>query len=192
MKLFVLLAISFFFSFSAFATFQDDVIALKNSARDYFDTGTICEEVARLEIQNEFPAPQYKVLTGISYDNGDGTAGELDVIVFDTNINKVIKIAEVKCWKKLDQALQKAKKQRERFMGYRENAANISYKKTHSKETFTKEQFAYVNDFITIGQQGAKAFGFDRELKYSLRDFMELRDLMMKCQHEGKCAPPAK
>lgn len=187
MKLFALLVVSFF-SFSAFATFQDDVVALKDTARDYFDTGAICEEIARLDMQEEFPAPQFKVLTGISYDNGDGTAGELDVIVFDMHLNKVIKIAEVKCWKKLDHALIKAQKQRARFLGYRANSANISYKKAHSSETFTKEQFADVNDFITIGQQGALAFDFDRELKYSLRDFAELRDLMMKCQHDGLCA----
>lgn len=187
---FVFAIVALFISFSAFAAPSLDqiVLALKDAPRDYFDTGAICEEVARLELQQEFQTPQYKVLTGISYDNGDGTAGELDVIVFDNNTNKVIKIAEVKCWNKLDAGLVKAKKQRARFLGYRANAKELSFKKTHSTETFTKDQFAYVNDFITIGQQGAVARGYDRELEYSLRDLMTLRELMMKCQHDGKCA----
>lgn len=189
MKILLLLLISAF-SFSAFAvpTLEEEVQALKNTPRDYFDTGAICEEVARLEFQQEYQVPQYKVLTGIAYDNGDGTAGELDVIVFDNNTNKVIKIGEVKCWNDLKGALLKAKKQKARFFGNRDNAKNMEFKMTHGTETFTRDQFAYVNEFITIGPQGSKAAGFDYELAYSLRDLMNLREMMLKCQHDKKCA----
>lgn len=189
MKSLILLIVSFF-SVAAFATIQDEALALKDTPRDYFDTGAICEEVARLDLAKEYPAPQYKVMTGIAYDNGDGTDGELDVIVFDNNTNKALLIGEVKCWTKLAAGLDKAKKQRARFFGYRDNARNLRLKATHGTETFTRDQFAYVNEFITIGQKGAKAYGFDRELNYSLRDLMDLRDIMMKCQHAGKCAKP--
>jgi hypothetical protein len=116
------------------ASIQDEVAILKDIPRDYLDTGSICEEVARQETIKEYPAPQFEVLSGIAYETQDGTDGELDVIVFDSNTNKVIKIAEVKCWLKLDHALKKAHEQRARFF--------------------------------------------------------ELRDLMMKCQQQKKCARP--
>ena len=189
MKSFIFLAITFISLFS-YAGLEEEMIALKDVPRDYFDTGAICEEVARLNMIQVYPAPQYKVLTGVAYDNGQGTSGELDVVVFDMNTNKAIKVAEVKCWNKLGQALDKAYKQRKRFFGYRDNSENIGYKKAHSNETFTKDQFAYVTEFITIGQAGAKAAGFDEELQYSLKELMTLRDMMMKCQRQKQCVAP--
>ncbi|MGE5085726.1 MAG: hypothetical protein ACM3MG_05450 [Bacillota bacterium] len=184
---YVFLLISLFAQMSL-ASVQDEVAVLKDVPRDYLDTGSICEEVARQETIKEYPAPQYEVLSGIAYETQDGTDGELDVIVFDKNSNQVIQIAEVKCWQKMDHALKKAHEQRVRFFDLRDNAQIITFRSTHGNKIFTPDQFAYVKEFVTIGQKGSLEFGFDRTLPYTLNELMELRDLMMKCQQQKRCA----
>lgn len=56
-------------SSSALAAWSEDFVALRDVARSYEDSGSICEEVARLEVQRDFPAPQYEVHVGIAYGN---------------------------------------------------------------------------------------------------------------------------
>lgn len=172
------------------ANIQDEVAVLKNIPRDYLDTGSICEEVARQETIKEFPAPTYQVISGIAYDTDDGTDGELDVVVFDVRSSKVVKIAEVKCWQNLEHALKKATEQRERFFDLRNSNQIVSVRMTHGNQDISVDQFSDVNEFVTIAQKGSMQSGFDSELPYSLNELMELRDLMMKCQQQKKCARP--
>ena len=69
---------------SAEAGLQEDFEALRDSAKDYQIVGTVCEEVARLEmVRADYPQPRYRVVTGIAYGNGHRTIGELDVVVFE-------------------------------------------------------------------------------------------------------------
>ena len=189
MKSFLILFV-LVFSHGASATIQEDFEKLKDTARNYVDTGAICEEVARLQIAKDFPEPQFDVVTGIAYGGNDGVVGELDVIVFDNNTQKAIQISEVKCWKKLDNALMKAQSQRKRFLTALTNKKIKFFKSTNKVREYTVDQFAYVTKFLSLGQQGAVAQGFDAELEYSLRELMELRDMMLACQSHGDCPKP--
>lgn len=174
----------------AFCSWTEDFEALKSIPRSYEAAGTICEEIARLNVQKKYPAPQYNVLTGISYGNDQRVIGELDVIVFDTNINKVIQIAEVKCWKDLSDGLDKAHEQRARFLKNLRSSKSLIFRSTSSTETFAKEQFQYVKEFITIGQLGAVQAGYDLELPYTLKELKGFSYEMIRCQHNGQCVRP--
>ena len=174
----------------ALAGLAEDFEALKPIPRDYTDAGSICEEVARLRVADQYPAPQYKVETGIAYANATRTIGELDVIVFDLNTNKVIKLGEVKCWKDAAGGLRKAKDQRARFLQNVRSSIPLRFMSTSNHQAYSHDQFRYVNDFISIAQKGTTAVGYDMELEYTLNEFQTLRLKMIQCQKQGECAKP--
>lgn len=178
------------FSGSAFATWSQDFAELKDIPRSYEDSGSICEEVARLEMQRSFPAPQYKVEVGIAYGDGTRTIGELDVVIFDNNLNKVYKIAEVKCWKDLRAGLQKAMDQRARFLKYNRSGKPLYFRSTSTKVAYDKAQFDHVDEFFSIAQKGGTKYGFDVELEYDLKQMHTYRTEMLRCQSKGECAKP--
>jgi hypothetical protein len=174
------------------ASLQDEMEALRDTPRSYVDTGAICEEVARLDVQKEFPKPQYTVINGIAYSGENGTIGELDVVIFDNNTQKVIKIAEVKCWKDLKGGLKKARDQRQRFLSWNKSGKKLKFKSTSDGRVFPQDQFDYVTEFVSIAQKGATRSGFDAELNYTLPELMQLRQMMMQCQSRGECATAGK
>lgn len=176
----------------AFAGLQEDFEALKSVPRDYTDSGSICEEVARLRIAEEYQAPQYTVEVGIAYGNAERTIGELDIIIFDNNLHKAIKLGEVKCWKDARGGLKKAQDQRARFLkNIRSgNGRNLEFVNTATHQRYDAEQFLHVNEFISIAQKGTTAVGYDMEMEYSLGEFNALRMKMIQCQKQGECAKP--
>ena len=176
----------------AFAGLQEDFEALKSVPRDYTDSGSICEEVARLRIAEEYPAPQYTVEVGIAYANDFRTIGELDVVIFDNNLAKAIKLAEVKCWKDARGGLKKAQEQRARFLkNIRSgNGGSLQFVSTSTHQRYEAEQFRHVNEFISIAQKGTTSVGYDMEMEYSLNEFKSLRMKMIQCQQAGECAKP--
>lgn len=190
MKFLSLCAIFFMFSSVALATWTEDFEALRNVSRSYEDSGAICEEVARLAIEKEYPSPQFSVLLGIAYADEVRTIGELDVVVFDNNIQKVIKIGEVKCWKDVPAGLAKAQEQRARFMKTVRSSKKVIFRSTSSQEVFDADKFAHAREFFSMGQKGSVAVGFDRELKYTLKEMHDHRLDMIRCQHQGLCARP--
>lgn len=172
------------------AGLQQDFLELKNHGRNLQDTGAICEEMAVLEMQREY-GPNYTVISGIEYADHNGTVGELDVIVFDKNMNQAVMIGEVKCWKNMRDGLRKAMDQRQRFLRNVNSGKALKFRwKDNPDVKFTKQQLNKAQAFISIAQQGARSEGYDRELAYSLRDLMELRDMIMKCQSSGACKKP--
>lgn len=186
-SVFVLLS---FVSSIAFAGLDEDFAALKSIPRDYTDAGSICEEVARLRVADEYPAPQYKVETGIAYGNTERTIGELDIIVFDLNTQKAIKLGEVKCWKDARAGLVKAKDQRARFLKNVRSNKPLQFISTSTHQTYDADQFRHVNDFISIAQKGTTNVGYDMELEYSINELHEFRMKMIQCQKQGECAKP--
>lgn len=190
MRMFSVFVLALLFVSSAFADWAQDFSELKEIPRSYEDAGSICEEVARLEMQREYPAPQYKVEVGIAYGDGTRTIGELDVVIFDTNLNKAIKVAEVKCWKDVPAGLQKAKEQRARFLKYNASGKSLYFHSTSTDQTFPREQFGYVKEFFSIAQKGSLQDGFDVELSYTLREMHNYRFEMLRCQNKGLCAKP--
>jgi hypothetical protein len=189
MKFLVLLS-AVLFSFSAFAGWNEDFAILKDIPRDYNDAGSICEEVARVDMMREYPAPQYSVEVGIAYADEERTVGELDIIIFDNNTNKVYKIAEVKCWKDIKGGLDKAREQRSRFVSYIHKNIPLKFRSTSTGRYYDTDQFRYVTEFFSIAQNGSKKRGFDVELEYTLPELKQFRKDMIRCQNKGECASP--
>lgn len=189
MKAFTFLAV-FLLSVSVFAGWKEDFQILKNIPRDYQDAGSICEEVARVDMMRLYPAPQYTVEVGIAYSDDERTIGELDIIIFDNNLNKVIKTGEVKCWKDVRGGLKKAREQRLRFISYLESGRALYFRSTSTGKYFDPGQFAGLKDFFSVAQKGSQAQGFTRELQYTLSELKQYRKEMIHCQNRGECVSP--
>lgn len=185
-------------SLTASADWASDFEKLKNHPRSYEDSGAICEEIARLDLEREFesqfPDAHFEVLNGIGYADANGTLGELDVVVFEKNVETnqkhVVQIAEVKCWKDIKGGLEKAHEQRARFIKALRSAKELKFYSTSSASHFDRAAFAPNTQFITIGQKGAGANGYDRELQYELLELHRFRNEMVRCQFQGQCARP--
>ncbi len=183
----ILAVLLIFFSCLAHADLEQDYLELKDHGRDLQDTGTICEEVAVLEMQRKY-GPQFTVLSGLEYGEPNRVIGELDLIVFDNQSQQAILIGEVKCWKSLGQGLQKAHEQRRRFLKTIYSSKSLKFRlKDDPSRPFALEQFNEAHDFISIAQKGSLDSGYDFELEYSLSDLMSLREKIMKCQKSGSC-----
>jgi len=175
----------------ASAGLEEDYQAIKDSGRSFEPAGAICEEVAKLGIQRQFPAPQYEVITGIAYSDKTGTLGELDIIVLESASQKAVEFGEVKCWKNPSQGLDKMHDQRDRFFRNIRSAKDLKFKWEYDESRhFVKDQFLSAQKFISIAQKGAKEFGYDEELPYTLKELMQLRDRILRCQDFEGCKKP--
>lgn len=190
MKIVLVLSVHFF-ALQLFAGFNEDFEKIKNSGRDLEPTGAICEEVAQLRFAEKYPAPKYQVVTGIEYSDAKGSVGELDLIVFNTETQIAEVIAEVKCWKSPKNGLEKAKDQRQRFLTHIHSSKSLKFKWLDDPtRPLSKEQFSQVSEFYFVAQAGTQAEGFDFELPYSLRELMQLRTEVLRCQTYGGCSKP--
>ncbi len=174
-------------SFNAVADIEADFQALKNITISYEAKGTICEQVAKLRFAERFPEPQYGVITGIAYRNVSETIGELDIVVFDRLSGDVVEIAEVKCWKDLDDGYAKALEQRARFQKAIRSNKPLTFQSTADQSVFQQSQFAKVSSFKSIAQKGAVAVGYDLELEYTLPQLLKLRSRILMCRTVGEC-----
>lgn len=181
---------AYLFSLSAFASIESEFEALKNSGEDYRPDGAVCEQVARLDVAEKYPESQYEVTTGIVYGTQSQTIGELDVVVLRKSDGKAVLIAEVKCMRDLSRARKKASDQRERFLRTMQNQPGglRLYKKNR---TFEIAQFRDAKEFIAIAQLGAKSYGFEQDLDYTLDEMRMLRQQLLRCQGSGRCRAPA-
>ena len=173
---------------SAFANLDDEFAAVKDSGRDFTIVGTVCEEVARHQLQSDYPTKDFTVETGIAYGDNARTIGELDVIVFRNATHEVAEITEVKCWSNQGGAIKKARDQRQRFLTAIRDRKDLQFHSTSTHQQYSADVFRGVTVFKTLAQKGSKAYGFDRELDYSLDEMMGLRARVMQCQASGTCA----
>lgn len=182
--------LALFVSVLAQATIQEDFELLRDSRRDYKIIGTVCEEVARLELARTYRPPMYYIETGIAYGDKQRTIGELDVIVFENKSANVVMVGEVKCWKNMQDGLAKAHDQRQRFISTMKSGRTIYFESTSDHKRYDQSLFSNVQSFITVAQKGSRAVGYDVELDYPLDELMQLRSMMIRCQDEGQCARP--
>ncbi|MFK7823834.1 MAG: hypothetical protein AB8G05_06750 [Oligoflexales bacterium] len=87
---------------------------------DVSDVGKVCERVAELQLEKEFPLRSYLIVPNVVYEKEAEKEnrirlGELDIVVVSKADSKVVLIAEVKCWENRSRAAKKARKQLNRF-----------------------------------------------------------------------------
>lgn len=175
-----------FFSVSASAiSLEQAYEALKSTQSNINPEGAICEQVAILEFQQEYPADKYEIANDIEYTDGRGTYGEVDVVVFEKATKKAVMVAEVKCWKSLKNARKKAFEQRMRFGRALASKGSLSLK--NREFSFHRDQFDSIQTFLMIAQKGAVAAGFERELEMDLKELNELRRRVEICQTYKNC-----
>lgn len=192
MKAFVLASLFLLFSISSLAADIETYFeALRNSAVNYEPDGAVCEQVARLKFQEVYPEEQFELMIGVEYSTGGLTIGELDVLIVDRSTQKVVLVAEVKCWKNLKQALEKVQSQRRRFLFNLEKYPRNLRFETYSSQSLKVGQFSPETVFKSLAQAGAVEKGFDMELDLSLSELTGLRMKLLKCQAWGECARAA-
>lgn len=163
--------------------------ALADSGENYEIVGTVCEQVARLNLEKIYPAPDHYVMTGIYYGNKKRVIGELDVVVFRAKDNKALLVGEVKCWTSLGSARSKALSQRNRFIESLANGGGLIMGCTSTEKgcSFSKNNFKAVEKYVSISQDGGETTGFDMTLGYTLEEMMDLREQLIQCQQRAEC-----
>ncbi len=184
--------IAMFFCQLGFAGANDAAVdgyfeQLKNTPVNYSNFGSICEQVARLEMMKTYDPNQYNVKVGISYGNNTRTIGELDVIVFRNTDNEAIVVAEVKCWKDMRGGLNKAYNQISRFKSHIGASGIEMHSVENEDEVFTTSQFDEAPRFMTISQKGGESAGYDLGLPLDLEQMNALYARMLQCQERGEC-----
>lgn len=188
---FLLFFASVLFSISAFAADTEAYFeALKQSGINYEPDGAICEQVAKLHYREEYPAGPFLITTGVEYSTGVLTLGELDIVVIDRATQKVVLVSEVKCWRNLQQALDKAKSQRLRFQWNLEKHSQQMQFDSYEGLPFNVAQFDSSTQYRSLSQAGGVKKGFDAELELTLSELKQLRMRLLKCQAWGECRRP--
>lgn len=191
MKITILILLSLSLSFSSLFAKEkhnsriDELFEILSYQPNSFDpTGAVCERVAEIELLAQYPASNYKIISGIEYQNKVETIGELDLVILDLQTNRVETVYEVKCWKSYKNGLRKAREQRLRFVNQLNYDIKIIDK---NKNTYSKEIFSQIREFQTVSQLGGVQEGFDVELSLDLKDLMKLRSRLLDCYAVAKC-----
>ncbi len=190
MRAYLLLSVLLFSSFTFAGDIESFFEALKDSAVNYEPDGAVCEQVARLVLKEEFNPDIYDMGIGAEYDIGRDTLGELDVMVKERSSQKIIMVAEVKCWKDHFKALDKAKVQRDRFLWNLSKYPEKMNFNSYEGWTIRSSDFAQPLLFRSISSGGGVKRGFDQELDLGLSDLKALRMKLLKCQQNRECARP--
>lgn len=161
---------------------------LRNEPVDYLSDGMICEQVARLEMEEEYSKDSYQVEVGLNYGRRSQVIGELDIVIFDRRTREAVLVGEVKCWNEPGQARAKGNSQRARFFEFLYDIPDLQI--WRNQERFPNRYFSSLRDFVLIGPAGSRALGFDREMRLDLAQLRQLRVAMLECQKTGYCRRP--
>lgn len=190
----MLLALLFYCpSHLAAAITADDAFAqLADKPISYAVEGVICEQLVALQMQEAYPAPQYKITTGIAYAAKGRTLGELDVVVMDTQRNhRVIEVIEVKCTKSPARMLHKAKEQLARFVQTLASKQSIILYSTDNNPRIHYQKSQFISAQMgTASVSGSQGVGYNYELPFSKDEAMAIRRRIQTCQKQGQCARP--
>ena len=137
--------------------------------------GTVCEQIAKLEMMEQYDAKDYIVTSGIVYQNSTRTLGELDIVVLRRSDEEAILVGEVKCWRDLNGAQKKAQSQLSRFTETIASGKRISmHSDGETAKSYDRDQFDEQPKIITISQEGGEEFGFDHTIQIDLQDARDL------------------
>lgn len=174
----------FLSSLASAAPIADLFEEIKDNGAHYEIIGMVCEKVAILELEKQYPAKDFEIVNGIAYGDGNRTIGELDVVIFDKKTDDAVLVGEVKCWKSFEGARKKALDQRRRFIAHKGKRIEMI---DGDRKHYSPTRFRSLRNFVSISQKGGKKAGFDYELENTLEELMDLRQMLMKCQDEGRC-----
>ncbi len=171
------------------------------SEEDYFEElgripanykvfGTVCEEMARIDLEEEYHRDFYDIKVGIEYRNANRTVGELDVIIFRRSDEEAIMVAEVKCWRNFQGALKKANRQLGRFQNNSGNENIRFIGRENGVQEYHWTQFDELTNYQKISQLGGREAGFDRTLTLDIAAIKRLHGRLMQCQESGRCSRP--
>lgn len=191
--------LAYVFCVGVFSLLASGLASAKMTEEDYFDElsripanykvfGTVCEEMARIDLEKEFHPDFYEIKVGIEYRDASRTIGELDIIVFRRSDEEAIMVAEVKCWRNLHGAFVKANKQLNRFQNNCGREGDIHYVDKEHEYHWT--QFDEIDRFQKISQLGGRKEGFDRTLTLDLEAIKRLHSRLLHCQENRQCATP--
>lgn len=165
---------------------QDYIAQLKDIPANYQVDGAICEQIARLELYEDYSPEAYEIEVNIVYGMGHLHEGELDVVVFEKYTGRAVLVGEVKCSNDSDAALSKGNKQKRRFFENLHLHGGLNF---HTAMTqFPSSLFLGLQEFILIGPRGTRGDGFERELRLSLSELRDLSREMIACQKAKLCA----
>ena len=149
---------------------------------DYGKVGSVLEALAFLELQQIFPETDYEILAGLQYqDFSDRTAGELDLVVWEKESRRAVRIYEVKLSINLGRARKLALAQLERFKAHikEKNISQFIYNRDRYR-AFRVSQFEEIVAYGVIANQGAREEGFDIEIDLTREEADGLQELLIR------------
>lgn len=150
---------------------------------NYKTEGVVCEQLSVLHFQSLYPVDKYFVESGVEYSSAGQTIGELDLVVSEKDSGRVVLVGEVKCWKSLDEAMDKAKLQRDRFLwSLQSKSTELVFKSKSQVRTYSVQDFQAVDSYLFVSQIGGKKWGFNLELPYLLWQLDLLQEHLVKFQ----------
>jgi hypothetical protein len=159
---------------------------------NYQKMGTICEQAARLMLEDEYPRPNYTVETDIEYMIDDRITGELDVVVFDS-WGKAILVAEVKCTQSEHsekRASRYALSQLKRFKRVLSSHVDVQYRQSLDQALDAEPGIEYYSDqfddsieLISIGPSPVEGdSAFNKRLDYTWSELDQVRKQLISKQ----------
>lgn len=155
----------------------------------YSNVGSVCEQVARLDLQRAYDDRRYRVETNIFIGPSHSMIGELDVVVFERATGLALAVFEIKCWHRSESsALRKTRRQRDRFFDALAKPIPVEIW-SHSRR-YSVSQFRYLrpDQFKSGGPNGM--YGFDYQLPLTLSELEYLYEAILNCRRIGDCPQP--
>lgn len=161
---------------------EDYFARIRDLEFDYGKVGSVLEALAYLELQQLFPEPDYEILAGLQYqDFSDRTAGELDLVVWEKESRRAVRIYEVKLSINLGRARKLALAQLERFKAHlkEKNISQFIYNRDRYR-AFRVSQFEEIVAYGVIANQGAREEGYDMEIDLTREEADRLQELLIR------------
>lgn len=148
---------------------------------DYGKGNSVVEALALLELQKEYPEPDYEIIPNIVYRGlDDSKLGEFDLVVWDKKKDRAHIVYMVKSSRAFARAKQIADSQ---IANFKEKLAARDIWDFESEQlaakVFNKEQFKDVEKFGLIGIKGATDRDFDMEVDITSDEVRILQKMMI-------------
>jgi hypothetical protein len=182
-------------AFAGEPTVESDYQKLSQIPAKYEVFGTICEYLAALRLEDQYPKSKYSIEVGIEYRAGGRTVGEIDVVVFRKSDKEAVAVGQVKCRKNMGSARSHANEQNERFRstmsGSGQHSGAVTFRSTSKPDlVVTAEQMDEIADYFTAAQAPGAQNGWTMDVGHDLDTVSDMRDRLLACQGSGECPQP--